>query len=129
MKILQVNKFLYPKGGAEIVCLRLAEQLAQQGIKVEVVDLRTVDPIDEETILASVRKTHRLVVVQETWRKCSVSSEIAAIVAEKALDYLDAPILRVTARDVPSPFAPVLEEYVLPNEAKIIEAVKNVYEG
>jgi pyruvate/2-oxoglutarate/acetoin dehydrogenase E1 component len=106
--------------------LAAAEQLAREGIDVEVVDLRTVDPIDEEAIVASVKKTHRLVVVQETWRKCSVSSEVAAIVAEKALDYLDEPVLRVTAHDVPNPFAPVLEEYVLPNEAKIVAAVKQV---
>ncbi len=73
-----------------------------------------------------MKKTHRLVVVQETWRKCSVSSEVAAIVAERALDYLDEPVVRVTAHDVPNPFAPVLEEYVLPNEAKIVAAVKQV---
>ena len=109
--------------------LAAAERLAQDGIEVEVVDLRTVDPIDEEAILASVRKTHRLVVVQETWRKCSVSSEVAAIVAEKALDYLDEPIIRVTAHDVPNPFSPVLEEYVLPSEEKITEAVKRVAGG
>jgi pyruvate/2-oxoglutarate/acetoin dehydrogenase E1 component len=109
--------------------LAAAEQLAREGIDVEVVDLRTVDPIDEEAILASVKKTHRLVVVQETWRKCSVSSEVAAIVAEKALDYLDEPVLRVTAHDVPTPFAPVLEEYVLPNEAKIVAAVRQVMGG
>jgi len=109
--------------------LAAAERLAQDGIEVEVVDLRTVDPIDEEAILASVTKTHRLVVVQETWRKCSVSSEVAAIVAEKALDYLDEPIIRVTAHDVPNPFAPVLEEYVLPNEEKIVAAVKRVVGG
>jgi pyruvate/2-oxoglutarate/acetoin dehydrogenase E1 component len=106
--------------------LAAAEELAKDGIDVEVVDLRTVDPIDEETILTSVRKTHRVVVVQEVWRKCSVSSEVAAIIAEKALDYLDQPILRVTAHDVPNPFSPVLEEYVLPNEEKIIECVKRV---
>jgi len=106
--------------------LAAAEELARDGIDVEVVDLRTVDPIDEETILASVRKTHRVVVVQEVWRKCSVSSEVAAIIAEKALDYLDQPILRVTAHDVPNPFSPVLEAYVLPNEEKIIESVKRV---
>lgn len=106
--------------------LAAAEQLAREGMDIEVVDLRTVDPIDEEAIVASVKKTHRLVVVQETWRKCSVSSEVAAIVAEKALDYLDEPVLRVTAHDVPNPFAPVLEEYVLPNEAKIVAAVKQV---
>jgi len=109
--------------------LAAAERLAQDGIEVEVVDLRTVDPIDEEAILASVMKTHRLVVVQETWRKCSVSSEVAAIAAEKALDYLDEPVIRVTAHDVPNPFAPVLEEYVLPSEEKIIEAVKRVAGG
>jgi pyruvate dehydrogenase E1 component beta subunit len=106
--------------------LSAAEQLAEEGIDVEVVDLRSIDPMDEETILESVRKTHRLVVVQETWRKCSVSSEVAAIAAEKALDYLDAPVLRVTAHDVPNPFAPVLEEYVLPSEAKIVAAIKQV---
>jgi pyruvate/2-oxoglutarate/acetoin dehydrogenase E1 component len=106
--------------------LAAAKELAGEGIDVEVIDLRTVDPIDEEAIVASVKKTHRLVVVQETWRKCSVSSEVAAIVAEKALDYLDEPIARVTAHDVPTPFAPVLEEYVLPNEAKIVAAVKRV---
>jgi pyruvate dehydrogenase E1 component beta subunit len=106
--------------------LAAAEQLARDGIDVEVVDLRTVDPIDTETILASIRKTHRLVVVQETWPKCSVSSEIAAIAAEKALDYLDEPVLRVTAHEVPNPFAPVLEEYVLPSEEKIVAAVRQV---
>jgi len=106
--------------------LAAAEQLAADGIDVEVVDLRTVDPIDEQAILASVKKTHRLVVVQETWRKCSVSSEVAAIVAEQALDYLDEPIVRVTAHDVPVPFTPVLEEYVLPTEEKIVAAVKRV---
>jgi pyruvate dehydrogenase E1 component beta subunit len=106
--------------------LAAAEQLAREGIEAEVIDLRTVDPLDEETILASVTKTHRLVIVQEVWRKCSVSSEVAAIVAEKALDYLDEPILRVTARDVPVPFAPVLEEYVLPSEARIVEAVRQI---
>ena len=78
------------------------------------VDLRTVDPLDEETILASVKKTDRLVIVQETWRDCSITSEVAALVAEKALDHLDAPIVRVTAKDVPMPFSPVLEQYVLP---------------
>jgi len=106
--------------------LAAAEQLAREGIDVEVGDLRTVDPIDEEAIIASVKKTHRLVVVQETWPRCSVSSEVAAIAAEKALDYLDEPVLRVTAHDVPNPFSPVLEEYVLPNEEKIMAAVRRV---
>jgi pyruvate dehydrogenase E1 component beta subunit len=109
--------------------LAAAEELAKEGIDVEVVDLRTVDPIDEEAIVASVKKTHRLVVVQETWRNCSVSSEVAAIAAEKALDYLDEPVLRVTAHHVPTPFSPVLERHVLPNEEKIIAAVRRVAGG
>jgi acetoin:2,6-dichlorophenolindophenol oxidoreductase subunit beta len=107
-------------------CMAAAERLAQEGISVEVIDLRTVDPLDEEKILESVKKTGHLVVVQETWRQCSISSEISALVAEKALDYLDAPILRVTAKDVPVPFSPVLESYVLPDEKDIITAVQKV---
>jgi pyruvate/2-oxoglutarate/acetoin dehydrogenase E1 component len=104
--------------------LAAAEQLAAEGINVEVVDLRTVSPIDEETILASVEKTQRLVIVQETWRRCSIGAEVAAIAAEQALDYLDAPVIRVTAKDVPIPFSPVLENYVLPQEADIVTAVR-----
>lgn len=106
--------------------LAAAERLAEEGIDVEVIDLRTVDPLDEEAIVTSIKKTHRLVVVQETWPKCSVSSEIAAIAAEKALDYLDEPVQRVTAHEVPNPFAPVLEEFVLPSEEKIVAAVRRV---
>jgi pyruvate dehydrogenase E1 component beta subunit len=109
--------------------LAAAEKLAEEGIEVEVVDLRSMDPMDEDAIVSSVEKTHRLVVVQETWRKCSVSSEVAAIAAEKALDYLDAPVLRVTAHDVPTPFSPVLEQHVLPSEGKIIDAVRQVLES
>jgi pyruvate/2-oxoglutarate/acetoin dehydrogenase E1 component len=110
-------------------CLKAAQILEEQGISVEIVDLRTVDPLDQETFLKSVRKTHRLVVVQETWRGCSISSEIAAITAEKALYSLDAPIVRVTAEDVPVPFSPVLEQRVLPSIEKIVEAVKQMMEG
>jgi pyruvate/2-oxoglutarate/acetoin dehydrogenase E1 component len=106
--------------------LAAATKLAQEGIEVEVLDLRSVSPLDEEAILASVRKTNRLVVVQETWRKCSVSSEVAAIVAEKALDHLDAPVVRVTGKDVPVPFSPVLENYALPQEEDIVQAVRRV---
>jgi len=101
-----------------------AEKLAGEGINVEVVDLRTVDPLDEDTILKSVAKTNRLVIVQETWPRCSVSSEVAAVVAEKGFDFLDAPILRVTSENVPTPFSPVLENYVLPQEEDITAAVK-----
>jgi pyruvate dehydrogenase E1 component beta subunit len=106
--------------------LAAAAMLAEQGIDVEVVDLRSIDPLDEDAVLTSVKKTGHLVVVQEVWRQCSVSSEIAAMVAEQALDYLDAPVVRVTAKDVPHPFSPVLESYVLPNEERIVAAVRHV---
>lgn len=109
-------------------CLEAAEKLADEGVNVEIIDLRSVDPMDEEKFLASIKKTHRLVVVQETWRECSISSEVAAIAAEKAIFYLDAPVIRVTAEDVPIPFSPVLEERVLPSVEKIIDAVNQVME-
>ena len=109
-------------------CLKAAEKLKNEGVDIEIVDLRTVDPLDEDTFLDSIKKTHRLVVVQETWRQCSISSEIAAIAAEKALYHLDAPVIRVTAEDVPMPFSPVLEERVLPSVGKIIDAVNQVLE-
>ncbi len=103
-----------------------AEKLAQEDINVEIIDLQTVDPLDEKTILQSVEKTGHLVIVQETWPDCSISSEICARIAEHGLYYLDAPIVRVTAEDVPIPFSPVLEEFVLPSESRIINGVKRV---
>jgi pyruvate dehydrogenase E1 component beta subunit len=107
--------------------LKAADMLAKDGIDVEVVDLRTIKPMDTETILNSVKKTNRLVCVQEVWLTCSVASEVSAIVAENAIEYLDAPIKRVGAMDVPSPFAPNLERYVLPNPEKIVKAVKELF--
>jgi pyruvate/2-oxoglutarate/acetoin dehydrogenase E1 component len=109
--------------------LAAAEQLAREGISAEVLDLRTVSPIDEAAIVASVRKTQRLVIVQETWRRCSIGAEVAAIAAEQALDYLDAPVIRVTAKEVPIPFSPVLENYVLPQESDIVAAVRRAVRG
>ena len=106
--------------------LAAAEKLAQDGIDVEVLDLRTLDPLDEEAILNSIKKTNRLVIAQEAWRDCSVSSEVAALAVEKGFDYLDAPVVRVTAEDVPHPFSPVLEERMLPSEKDIVVAVKRV---
>jgi pyruvate dehydrogenase E1 component beta subunit len=108
------------------MALAAAKRMSQDGIEAEVIDLRTVDPLDDETIFASVKRTKRLVIVQEAWRDCSISSEVAARVAENILDYLDAPIVRVTAKDVPIPFSPCLEDFVLPNEATIVNAVKKV---
>ena len=107
--------------------LKAAEMLAKEGIDVEVVDLRSIKPMDTETILNSVKKTSRLVCAQEVWLTCSVASEVSAIVAENAIEYLDAPIKRVGALDTPSPFSPVMEQYVLPNPEKIAKAVRELF--
>lgn len=111
------------------VALGAAEKLAADGISVEVLDPRTLSPLDEETILESVRKTHRLVIVHEAVKFQGPGAEIAALVAEKAFDRLDAPILRVAAPFVPVPFSPVLEKEFIPSEEKIIKAVKTVMES
>ncbi|MRX47761.1 pyruvate dehydrogenase complex E1 component subunit beta [Pedobacter puniceum] len=102
------------------------EALEKEGINVEVIDLRTVRPIDFETILTSVKKTNRLVVVEEAWPLASISSEIAFHVQKNAFDYLDAPVLRITCADVPLPYAPTLIAASLPNAERIVKAVKEV---
>lgn len=104
--------------------LKAAEQLAKDGIDAEVIDPRTVVPLDMDAICSSVRKTGRLVVVDEAPRTCSVASEIAAGVAEQAFDALKAPIVRVTRPDAPVAYAPPLEDYVTPTPDKIAAAVK-----
>ncbi|UCG12725.1 MAG: alpha-ketoacid dehydrogenase subunit beta [Deltaproteobacteria bacterium] len=109
--------------------LSAADKLSSDGVSVEVVDPRTLSPLDEETILESVRKTHRLVIVHEEVKFAGSGAEIAAIVAEKAFDYLDAPILRVAAPFAPVPFSPSLEIEFIPSEGQIIEAVKTVTGG
>lgn len=106
------------------MALEAAQALAGEGIQIEVIDPRTLVPLDEQAILASVRKTGRLIVVHEAWRRAGAGAEIAAIVAEKGFSSLKAPITRVAAEDVPIPFSPVLEEFVLPNAQKIILAVR-----
>jgi len=108
------------------VALKAAEELEKEGISVEVVDLRTVRPIDYKTIIESVKKTNRLVVVEEAWPLASISSEIAYMVQKEAFDYLDAPVRRVTTADVPLPYAPTLIDASLPNVPKVIKAVKEV---
>ncbi|SFL48469.1 alpha-ketoacid dehydrogenase subunit beta [Pelosinus propionicus] len=107
--------------------LAAAEQLAKEGINAEVVDLRTLVPLDKECILQSVAKTNRLVVVNEAVRTSGFAGEIAAIVVEEGFDLLDAPIVRVTALDIPVPFNAKLEAVYLPNETKIIAAVKSLF--
>ena len=106
--------------------LNAAATLEKQGIEAEVVDPRTLTPLDKASIIASVKRTGRLVIVSEDCKTAGVSAEITAVVAEQAIDYLDAPIKRVTATDTPIPFSPPLEQYVIPNEESIIKAVKEV---
>jgi pyruvate/2-oxoglutarate/acetoin dehydrogenase E1 component len=106
--------------------LKAAESLEKDGVSVEVVDPRTLTPLDRETISNSVKKTGKIVIVSEDCKTAGVSAEIAATIAEKALDYLDAPIKRVTAPDTPIPFSPPLEQFIIPNEQSIIRAVKEV---
>ncbi|MFB3818702.1 MAG: alpha-ketoacid dehydrogenase subunit beta [Candidatus Methylomirabilales bacterium] len=106
--------------------LAAADRLAAEGIECEVVDPMTLSPLDEETILASVGRTNKLVVVSEAAPRCSFASEVAAVVAERGFDLLDAPIQRVTSMHTPMPFAPKLEKFVTPSEDKIIAAVKKL---
>ena len=102
------------------------ETLTKEGINVEVIDLRTVRPLDYATVINSVKKTNRLVVVEEAWPLASISSEIAFNVQKNAFDYLDAPVLRITCADVPLPYAPTLIAESLPNAERVIKAVKEV---
>ncbi len=106
--------------------LTAATQLAREGIDVEVVDPRTLRPLDEETILESVRKTNRLVIVHEAWQKGGFGAEVSALVVEKAFDYLDAPIQRVGARDVPMPYNDGLEVEVIPSIERIANTIREV---
>jgi pyruvate/2-oxoglutarate/acetoin dehydrogenase E1 component len=106
--------------------LDAADRLAAEGIQCEVVDPRTLSPLDEETILTSVGKTNKLVIVVEAAPRCGFASEVAAVVAEKGFDLLDAPIQRVTEMHTPIPFAPKLEQYVTPSVDKVMAAVKKV---
>ena len=106
--------------------LAAAEELSKQGISVEVVDPRTLVPLDKQAIVNSVKKTGRIVIVTEDCKTGGVSAEIAAVVAEEAIDYLDAPVKRVAEPDTPIPFSPPLEKFVIPDENRIIGAVKEV---
>jgi len=101
-------------------------QLEKEGIDVEVVDLRTVRPIDYATVIESVKKTNRCVVVEEAWPLAAISSELAYHIQRHAFDYMDAPVIRVNSRDVPLPYAPTLIEEILPSVKRTVEAVKSV---
>ena len=105
---------------------KAAEELEKEGISAEIIDLRTIRPMDHEAILTSVKKTNRLVILEEAWPFASVSSEITYQVQEHAFDFLDAPIQRITTADTPAPFSPVLLEEWMPNKNDVINAVKKV---
>jgi pyruvate/2-oxoglutarate/acetoin dehydrogenase E1 component len=138
------NEFLVPigqgtirRGGHDVTivgklltvyhALDAAEQLAQEGIEAEVIDPRTLVPLDRELILASVRKTGRLVVVEEDNLTGGWAGDIAAIVAEEAFFWLDAPIKRVSAPDTPVPFAPVMEQFYVPSAGRVVKAVRSLF--
>ena len=106
--------------------LTAAEQLNKEGISAEVLDPRTLVPLDKTAIVKSVRKTGRIVIVSEDCKTAGVSAEIAGVVAEEALDYLDAPIRRVAEPDTPIPFSPSMEQFVIPNENSIVQAVRSI---
>ena len=106
--------------------LKAAAELAKEGIEAEVIDLRTIRPMDKDTIVASVMKTGRCVTVEEGWPQSGIGAEIMAVLMERAFDYLDAPVIRVTGKDVPMPYAANLEKLALPNVGEVVAAAKAV---
>ncbi|MHC5200634.1 pyruvate dehydrogenase complex E1 component subunit beta [Myroides sp. LJL119] len=105
---------------------KAADELAKEGISCEIIDLRTIRPLDMDTVLKSVKKTNRLVILEEAWPFASISSEISYQVQERAFDHLDAPIQRLTTADTPAPYSPLLLQEWLPNSQDVIKAVKKV---
>ena len=134
--VLPIGKARIARAGSDVTivawsmgmsyAVKAAEELAGQGIEAEVIDLRTLKPMDTETIVESVKKTGRAVTVEEGWAQSGVGAEIAARIMEHAFDYLDAPVLRVTGKDVPMPYAANLEKLALPSVAEVVEAAKAV---
>jgi pyruvate dehydrogenase E1 component beta subunit len=106
--------------------MEAADALAKDGIEAELIDLRTLRPLDTETVIESVKKTNRIVTVEQGWPICSIGSEIAAAVVDQAFDWLDAPPTRVTGKDVPMPYAARLEKLALPSVEDIVAAAKAV---
>jgi pyruvate dehydrogenase E1 component beta subunit len=134
--VLPIGKARIARAGSDVTivawsmgmtyALEAAERLAKDGIDAEVIDLRTLKPMDVESIVASVQKTGRAVTVEEGWKQSGVGAEIAAQIMEQAFDYLDAPVARVTGKDVPMPYAANLEKLALPSVAEVVEAAKAV---
>jgi pyruvate/2-oxoglutarate/acetoin dehydrogenase E1 component len=108
-------------------CADAANELASGGIEAEIIDLRSLRPLDDATILASLRRTRRVVIVDEGWRTCGLSAEIAMRIVEQGFYDLDAPIARVCAEEVPIPYPKHLEEAALPSPARIVAAVKRMF--
>ena len=108
------------------LALEAADKLAEDGIDAEIIDLRTLRPLDTETVLKSLAKTNRLIVAEEGWPTCSISSEIVAVCMEQGFDDLDAPVVRVTNEDVPLPYAANLEKAALIDSTRIIDAARKV---
>jgi 2-oxoisovalerate dehydrogenase E1 component beta subunit len=109
------------------VALDAAEKLAQEGASVEVVDLRTLLPLDRETVMESVKKTSKVLLLHEDTRTAGMAGELAVSITESVFEYLDGPIVRVTAPDTPVPYSPPLEEAFLPNAQKVIEKARWLY--
>ena len=134
--VLPIGKAKIERAGTDVTltafakmvgtCLEAAEVLAAEGISAEVINLRTIRPLDTATIVNSVKKTNRIVNVEEGWPQSGVGSEIAAVMMEQAFDYLDAPVVRITSEDVPMPYAANLEALALPTVEKIVAAAKSV---
>ena len=100
--------------------------LAKEGIEVEILDLRTLSPLDREAIAQTVRKTNKVILLHEDTRTAGMAGELAALIAEKAFEDLDGPIVRITAPDTPVPFSPPLEDYFLPNAQKVADAARKL---
>jgi pyruvate dehydrogenase E1 component beta subunit len=108
------------------LCLEAAEQLAKEGIEAEIIDLRSLKPFDFDLIAESVKKTYNVLIVHEACLTGGFGGEIAARIGEALFDYLDAPVVRVGAKDVPMPFSPVMESFVMPQVKDIVQGVKKV---
>ena len=105
---------------------KASEKLKEDNIDIEIIDLRTIRPLDIDSIIDSVKKTNRLIILEESWPFGNISTEIAYQVQNKAMDYLDAPIIKINAADTPTPYSPVLLKEWLPNYNDLINAVKKV---
>lgn len=134
--LIEIGKAAIRRAGSDVTIVsfgkiikeadKAAEELAKEGIECEIIDLRTVRPIDYAAIIESLKKTNRMVIVEEAWPLGNISTELIAHCQQHAFDYLDAPILRVNTADTPMAYAPTLVEEFLPNAGRIVKAVKTV---